>query len=77
MVQNVGNGPANNRSCIHLEVNSCEIFLINEEVAQGCSLSPMLFLIYSHGLLCEIKKHLELDVKFSKKCTVFCLPMIS
>ena len=56
----------NNRSCIFLEGKSSDYFSINQGVAQGCTLSPTLFLIYINGLLCEIDKHSELGVKFSK-----------
>ena len=55
----------NNRSCIFLEGKSSDYFSINQGVAQGCTLSPTLFLIYINGLLCEIEKHSELGVKFS------------
>ena len=44
----------NNRSYIFLEGKSLEFFLIKQEVAQGCTLQPTLFLIYINGLLCEI-----------------------
>ena len=68
---------ANNRSCVFFEGKSCEFFSINQGVAQVCTLSPTLFLIYINGLLNEIEKCPELGVKFSKKnCLVFCLPMI-
>ena len=39
-------------------------FSINQGVAQGCTLSPTLFLIYINGLLNEIEKCPELGVKF-------------
>ena len=39
---------------------------VNQGVAQGCTLSPTLFLIYINGLLNEIVKCPELGVKFSK-----------
>ena len=42
------------------------IFSINHGVAQGCTLSPTLFLIYINGLLNEIEKCPELGTKFSK-----------
>ena len=54
----------NNRSCIFLEGKCSEFFPINQVVAQGCTLPPTLFLIYSNGLLCETEKHPELGVKF-------------
>ena len=64
-------------SCVFLEGKSSEFFSINQEVAQGCTLSPTLFLIYINGLLNEIEKCPELGVKFSKiNCLVFCLPII-
>ena len=57
---------ANNRSCVCLEGKSSEFFSINQGVAQCCTLSPTLFLIYINGLLNEIEKCPELGVKFSK-----------
>ena len=42
-------------------------------MAQGCSLSPTLFLIYINGLLCEIDKCPALGVNFSEK-TLSSLP---
>ena len=56
----------NNRSCIFLEGKCSEYFSVNQGVAQGCTLSPTLFLIYINGLLCEIEKRPELGVTFSK-----------
>ena len=41
-------------------------FPINQGVAQGCTLSPTLLLIYFNGLLSEIEKCPELGAKFSK-----------
>ena len=41
-------------------------FPIIRGVAQCCTLSPTLFLIYINDLMCEIEKHSELGVKFSK-----------
>ena len=35
-------------------------------MAQGCTLSPTLFLIYINGQICEIEKCLELGIKFSE-----------
>ena len=49
-----------------MEGKSSEFFPINQVVAQGCILSPTLFLIYINGLLIEIEKCPELGVKFSK-----------
>ena len=49
-----------------LEGKSCEFFPIKQGVAQGCTLSPTLFLIYINGLLCEIEKCPKLGVKFSE-----------
>ena len=49
-----------------LEGKSLEFFPIKQGVAQGCTLSPTLFLIYINGLLCDIEKCPELDVKFSE-----------
>ena len=49
-----------------MEGKSSEFFSINQGVAQGCTLSPTLFLIYIIGLLNEIEKCPELGVKFSK-----------
>ena len=45
---------------------SSEFFLIKQGVAQGCTLSPTLFLIYINDLLCEVEKCPELGVKFSE-----------
>ena len=56
----------NNRSCVFLEGKSSEFFPINQGVAQGCTLSPTLFLIYIDGLLSEIEKCSQLGVKFSE-----------
>ena len=55
-----------NRSCIFLDGKCSEYFPINQGVAQGCTLSPTLFLIYINGLLSEIEKYSELGVKFSR-----------
>ena len=49
-----------------LEGKSSEFFPIKQRVAQGCTLSPTLFLIYINGLLCEIEKCPKLGVKFSE-----------
>ena len=49
-----------------LNGKSFEFFQMKQGVAQGCTLSPMLFWIYINGLLCEIEKCLELGVKFSE-----------
>ena len=49
-----------------LEGRSSKFFSINQGVAQGCTLSPTLFLIYINGLLNEIEKCPELGVEFSK-----------
>ena len=71
---------ANIRSCVFLEGKSSEFFLEDlpwrpalfqktcpyQGVAQGCTLSPTLFLIYINGLSNEIEKYPELGVKFSK-----------
>ena len=57
---------ANNRSCIFLEGKSSEFLKINQGVAQGCILSPTLFLIYINGMLNEIEKCPELGAKFSQ-----------
>ena len=56
----------NNRSCISLEGKSSDHFPINQEFAQGCTFSPTLFMIYIHGLMCEIAKHPKSGVNFSK-----------
>ena len=56
----------NNRSCVYLDGKSSEFFTVNQGVAQGCTLSPTLFLIYINGLLCEIEKSQHLGVKFSE-----------
>ena len=56
----------NNKSCVFLEGKSSEFFPINQGVAQGCTLSPTLFLIYINGLLCEIENCPQLGVKFSE-----------
>ena len=55
----------NNRSCVYLDGKFSEFFSINEAVAQGCTLSPTLFLIYINGLLSGLEKHPELGVKLS------------
>ena len=57
---------ANDRSCVFLEGKSSEFFSINQRVAQGCTLSLTLFLIYINGLLNEIEKGPELGVNFFK-----------
>ena len=57
---------ANNRSCIFMEGKYSDYFSINQGVAQDCTFSPTLSLIYIDGLLCEIKKGPELSVKFQK-----------
>ena len=57
---------ANNRSCIFLEGKCSDFFPVNQGVAQGCTLSPTLFLIYINGLLNEIEKCPELGAKFSE-----------
>ena len=56
----------NNRSCVFLEGKCSDFFPINQGVAQGCTLSPTLFLIYINGLLNEIEKSPELGAKFSE-----------
>ena len=38
-------------------------------MAQGCTLSPTLFLIYVNGLLCEIEKCPKLDAQSSEYAT--------
>ena len=38
---------------------------VNQGVAQGCTLSPTLFLIYIDGLLCELENCPDLGVQFS------------
>ena len=45
---------------------SSDFFPINRGVAQVCTLSPTLLLIYINGLLCEIKKCQQVSVKFSE-----------
>ena len=44
-----------NRSCVYLEGKTSGFFSVNQGVAQGCTLSPTLFLIYIDGLLCELE----------------------
>ena len=56
----------NNRSCIILEGKSLDFFRTKPGLAQDCTLSPTLFLIYTNCLLCEIQKCLELGVKFTE-----------
>ena len=51
---------------VFLEGKFSEFFPINQEVAQACTLSPTLFLIYINGLLCEIEKCMQLYVKSSE-----------
>ena len=53
-----------------MEGKASELFLIKQGLAQDCTLSPTLFLIYMYinSLLHEIEKHSELHVgvKFSE-----------
>ena len=49
-----------------LQGKSSNFFSIKLRVAQGCSLSPTLFLININGLLCEVEEYLELGVKLSE-----------
>ena len=55
-----------NRNCTFLEGKCSDFFPINREVAQCCTLSPTLFLIYITALLSEIKKYQQVGVKFSE-----------
>ena len=43
-----------NQSCVYLDIKS-EYFGITQGVAQGCTLSPTLFLIFVDGLMKEIE----------------------
>ena len=54
-----------NRSCVYLEGKTSGFFSVNQGVAQGCTLSPTLFLIYIDGLLRELEGCPDLGVKFS------------
>ena len=49
-----------------MEVSLQIFFPIDRGVAQGCTSSPTLFLIYVNGLLSEIEKCQQVDVKFSE-----------
>ena len=44
-----------NQSCVYLDGIKSEYFGITQRVAQGCTLSPMLFLIFVDGLMKEIE----------------------
>ena len=66
----------NDRSCIfHKVYKSSKFLLVKQRVAQGCTLSPTLSLIYINinCLLCELEKCPKIGVKFSKN-VLFSLP---
>ena len=44
-----------NQSCVYLDGIKSEYFGITQSVAQGCTLSPTLFLIFVDGLMTEIE----------------------
>ena len=44
-----------NQSCVYLDGIKSEYFGITQGVAQGCTLSPTLFLIFVDGLMKEIE----------------------
>ena len=44
-----------NQSCIYLDSDKSELFNITQVVAQGCTLSPTLFLIFVDCLMKEIE----------------------
>ena len=44
-----------NQSCVYLDGIKSEYFCITQGVAQGCTLSPTLFLIFVDGLMKEIE----------------------
>ena len=48
-----------------MEGKSSKFFPVNQGVAQGCTFSPTLSLIYISSLLVEIEKHSELGIQFS------------
>ena len=62
----VGSLYVNSSGLIFSEGKSSEIFPLKQGVAQGCILSPTLFLICINGRLCEIEKYSELGVEFSE-----------
>ena len=49
-----------------LEGETSEFFPIKLGVAQGCTLSPTLFLIYINGQFCEMEKYPKLGDKLSE-----------
>ena len=51
-----------------MEGKASEFFLVTQGVAKGWTLSPTLFLIYIDGLLREIDKYPQLEVKISGAC---------
>ena len=55
----------NNRSCIFGGISLLS-FPIYQGIAQGSTLSPTWFLIYINRLFSEIKRYLQLGVKFSE-----------
>ena len=53
---------SNAQSCIQLNGKYTESFLCNVGVRQGCPLSPVLFTLYIHDLLDEMRNFAELGL---------------
>ena len=57
------------KSAVHLEGEKSDIFKIEQGVAQGCSLSPILFSVFINDLLKEVEQT-GLEIKLSSGKTV-------
>ena len=64
-----------NPSCFYLDGIKSEYFGITKGVAQGCTLSPTLFLIFVYSLI-EIESKVSFFKSLHYRITAYCLQMI-